>query len=279
MNKKLKKRIENKLDRYIEERGIEEMCKLDIVEFIKENMVSRNRCNYYSNIRFVREVLRERGMDVEIKSSDYLNIGLIQPSDRIFTKEEVLKMCDYFINYSDKFLIYALFNGIMGKSYDEIRQLKVTQVSDDYKVIHLENRDVKCDEYLSYYLKKTIKEDTYKLYIKDDLATYTEFYYNMNSQYVLKPKPSAKNNQGLNYYSSIGLQNRIKKLTGEVNEYTDDKIVLSGKALYMSHVLHELHEYKDDWNIHEISKFLKEHHLNGNVSEVYRNYHEKYKKF
>ena len=218
-------------------------------------------------------------MDVEIKSSDYLNIGLIQPSDRIFTKEEVLKMCEYFINYSDKFLIYALFNGIMGKSYDEIRQLKVTQVSDDYKVIHLENRDVKCDEYLSYYLKKTIKEDTYKLYIKDNLATYTEFYYNMNSSYVLKPKPSAKNNQGLNYYSSIGLQNRIKKLTAEVNEYTDDKIVLSGKALYMSHVLHELHEYKDDWNIHEIAKFLKEHNLNGNVSEVYRNYHEKYKIF
>lgn len=75
MNKKLKKRIENKLNRYIEERGIEEMCKLDIVEFIKENMVSRNRCNYYSNIRFVREVLRERGMDVEIlnKSPSGLN--------------------------------------------------------------------------------------------------------------------------------------------------------------------------------------------------------------
>ena len=47
----------------------------------------------------------------------------------------------------------------MGKSYNEIRQLKVEQVSDDYKVIHLEDRDVKCDEYLSYYLKKTIKED------------------------------------------------------------------------------------------------------------------------
>lgn len=75
MNKKLKKRIENKLERYIEERGIDSVEELDIGEFIKENMVSRNRCNYYSNIRFVREVLRERGMDVEIinKSPSSLN--------------------------------------------------------------------------------------------------------------------------------------------------------------------------------------------------------------
>lgn len=75
MNKKLKKRIEKKVERYIEERGIEEMREGDVEEFIKENMVSRNRCNYYSNIRFVREVLRERGMDVEVinKSPSGLN--------------------------------------------------------------------------------------------------------------------------------------------------------------------------------------------------------------
>lgn len=75
MNKELKKRIENKLDRYIKETGIEEMREGDIGKFIKEHMVSRNRCNYYSNIRFMREVLRERGMDVEIlnKSPSGLN--------------------------------------------------------------------------------------------------------------------------------------------------------------------------------------------------------------
>lgn len=75
MNKELKKRIEIKLDRYIKEHGIEEMRELDIGEFIKEHMVSRNRCNYYSNIRFMREVLKERGMDVEIinKSPSSLN--------------------------------------------------------------------------------------------------------------------------------------------------------------------------------------------------------------
>ena len=75
MNKALKKRIKNKLDRYIKENGIEEMSELDVGEFIKEEMTSRNRCNYYSNIRFMREVLKERGMDVEIlnKSPSGLN--------------------------------------------------------------------------------------------------------------------------------------------------------------------------------------------------------------
>ena len=66
MNKALKKRIKNKLDRYIKENGIEEMSELEVGKFIKEEMTSRNRCNYYSNIRFMREVLKERGMDVEI---------------------------------------------------------------------------------------------------------------------------------------------------------------------------------------------------------------------
>lgn len=75
MNKELKKRIENKLDRYIKENGIEEMSELEVGKFIKEEMTSRNRCNYYSNIRFMREVLKERGMDVEIinKSPSGLN--------------------------------------------------------------------------------------------------------------------------------------------------------------------------------------------------------------
>lgn len=75
MNKELKKRIEIKLDRYIKENGIEEMRELDIGKFIKEEMVSRNRCNYYSNIRFIREILEERGIGVEIlnKSPSGLN--------------------------------------------------------------------------------------------------------------------------------------------------------------------------------------------------------------
>ena len=75
MNKALKKRIKNKLDRYIKENGIEEMSELEVGKFIKEEMTSRNRCNYYSNIRFMREVLKERGMDVEIinKSPSGLN--------------------------------------------------------------------------------------------------------------------------------------------------------------------------------------------------------------
>ena len=75
MNKALKKRIKNKLDRYIKENGIEEMREGDIGKFIREHMVSRNRCNYYSNIRFIKEILSERGMDVEIlnKSPSSLN--------------------------------------------------------------------------------------------------------------------------------------------------------------------------------------------------------------
>lgn len=75
MNKELKKRIEIKLDRYIKEHGIKEMRELDIGKFIKEEMVSRNRCNYYSNIRFIREILEERGIGVEIlnKSPSGLN--------------------------------------------------------------------------------------------------------------------------------------------------------------------------------------------------------------
>ena len=51
------------------------MSKLEVGKFIKEEMTSRNRCNYYSNIRFMREVLKEMGMDVDIinKSPSGLN--------------------------------------------------------------------------------------------------------------------------------------------------------------------------------------------------------------
>ena len=55
MNKKLKKRIENKLERYIEERGIDSVEELDIGEFIKENMTRWNK--EYTNNKDLRDYL------------------------------------------------------------------------------------------------------------------------------------------------------------------------------------------------------------------------------
>ena len=83
MNKELKKRIENKLDRYIKERGIDKMREGDIGKFIKEHMTSRNRCNYYSNIRFMREVLKERGMDVEILNKSPSDINPVYYASKL----------------------------------------------------------------------------------------------------------------------------------------------------------------------------------------------------
>ena len=275
MNDKLKARIEKYLDEFMLTHG-DNLTQEELKSFIGKYLLTTNRCNHYSNVRFLNEILRDRGAE-EWKGEN--NYGLIGVEDRILSKDEILEICGLFINYSDKFLIYGLFNGIMGYKYNEMINLKTSQINKDCSEIYLKDRIIECDPYLQHYLRETLKEESYKLYLNEHNEAYTsgEFYYNMSSPFVLKSKPSKKNDNGLLPYSQIGLQNRIRKLSNEANKHTKDKVLLTGKSLYKSHVLYKMSRINKDWTIEEIGMFLKANNLTGNISEVHRNFHDKYK--
>lgn len=49
--------------------------------------------------------------------------------NRMYTREEILEMCDELYNYADKALLLALFEGISGTKHSELINLKMSDVS------------------------------------------------------------------------------------------------------------------------------------------------------
>lgn len=88
--------------------------------------------------------------------------------NKSYTREEVLGMCDELYNYYDKAILLALFEGIKGKGYSELLNLKpgdIKETKDGYEA-HLEDGDgetrtISISEELYHYLKKSDSADTY----------------------------------------------------------------------------------------------------------------------
>lgn len=62
MNDKLKARIEKYLDEFMLTHG-NDLTQEELKSFIGKYLLTTNRCNYYSNMRFLNEVLREKGIE------------------------------------------------------------------------------------------------------------------------------------------------------------------------------------------------------------------------
>ena len=104
---------------------------------------------------------------------------------------------------------------------------------------------------------------------------------NMQSEYVIKIRPSKKTNDGLNPMNKVGIQTRLTKLSNVFEgEFGDIKIHLTGKSLERSGLMYIMYELQirenKAWKIDEIKKWFKEQGLKGHIPEIYRVYHKKY---
>ena len=62
MNDKLKARIEKYLDEFMLTHG-DNLTQEELKSFIGKYLLTTNRCNHYSNVRFLNEILRDRGAE------------------------------------------------------------------------------------------------------------------------------------------------------------------------------------------------------------------------
>lgn len=264
--------------------NIKDLNEDDINKIILESkypLVNESRSALYSNIIILNNILQENNSSIKVNSSEYVN-KLKFNSGKYFTKREIQELCDVFINAQDKFIVYALFCGIMGKDYTDLVNLKVTDIVKDNlgvaQYIELKGRRIECDDFMQKIIKDVLEDDVYYQYTLSNNRSYN---LNMSSEYVIKVRANKKTNNGLNHMNKEGIKTRLIRLS-EVfrNEFEDIEVKLTGKALERSGIMYELfmkevYEQKR-WTIGEIDKFLKLKGLRGSINDIYRCYHQKY---
>lgn len=169
-------------------------------------------------------------------------------SIRRITKETLQNMISQLDNPVDQLLLFCLFKGLRK---EDIANLKISDIDFDNKKITLSERSIKFDPEFEKLLKETLEQKTYyKLgeceYFKPD------YDFNMNSEYVIKVKPTRLNGNGLEPITSIGIRKKLERIRSMLGEE------LTTKELIMSGAIEHLLSKSPYWTVAAIEKELKE---------------------
>lgn len=78
-----------------------------------------------------------------------------------YSKKDIKILLDKIDNGQDKFFILAVYNCIKGRSFDELAELKVTDINFSKKQIYVNRRIVEMDDYFVEVTKEALKQQIY----------------------------------------------------------------------------------------------------------------------
>ena len=277
------KRNTNKINRFMEDKGInyQDLTLELIEEFILQEFKSSNRAAIYNNIKILNQILKDNNVNIKIESSDYVNELVKSNSINYYTLNEIQLICNSFINASDSFIIYALYNNLRGKEFKDILNIKTSDVADDNSYIMINGSKFICDDYMQKLLEVLRKEDIYIKNMEIVGTNVPDYYaYNMDSEYLLKTIKSKRNNNGLSPMKKITIQTRLIRLSDMFYNNTGIKINLSATNLATSKILYEMFVKETTegvvWDMPTIESWFKEMNYKGNSAEIFRKYKLKY---
>ena len=273
----------NKLNNFMEDKSIEyQDLTLELIEeFVLQEFKSSNRAAIYNNIKILNQILKDNNVNIQLESSDYVNELTQSDTMDYFTLNEIKHICNSFINASDSFIIYALYNNLRGKEFKDILNIKTSDVADDNSYIMINNSKFICDDYMQKLLEVLRKEDIYIKNMEIVGTNVPDYYaYNMDSEYLLKTIKSKRNNNGLSPMKRITLQTRLIRLSDMFYNNTGIKINLSATNLATSKILYEMFVKETTegvvWDMPTIELWFKEMNYKGNSAEIFRKYKLKY---
>ena len=181
---------------------------------------------------------------------------IVETEIRYVTREELKEKVSVLTSSSHKALFFLLFDGIGGKGYKEICNLKFEDIDFETGKISLENRCVSVSKDTLNLLMETKHEDTVsKVIWKDDIPNFdSEYSVNMSSPYVFKTRILESTDKGMTPYKVTGLQRRLDSLTKAVGLNH-----ANGKSLYYSgcaeRYLRIEKKFKKQLSIQDINSF------------------------
>ena len=250
--------------------------RLDLIK-LSSKICNNSYYGLYTNLVHINEVMSYLDRDDLLITTKDFQDQILEKKTDLFTKQEIIDICDSLVNAQDRFIVYALFSGIRGNKYEDLVKLQVKDINFETKEILLPSgKIIKMDEYLEDILKDITNKEFgcyyYKLNRSGQYDINSFYKFNMDSEYVLKVKPTVTNNHGLGFMSFQGLQTRLKGLSSVLN------IQILGVNVYRSGVISRMHDIKDTWSQSEILNFLKENQYNLTAYETQRAYEDMYGK-
>ena len=271
-------RLNNKLNFYMQKKGLNNtnISESDIEEFAVNVLRSTNRSAFYNHLQLLNDILANKNINYQLRESKLVDKCVVFDESKYFTKSQILDICDLLLNECDKFIVYAIFCGILGKEYDELRNIKVKDVAEDFSYIVIDGRKILLDDNLKEFTRETLEQE---VYVKNENGIYKYQEFNMNSEYLLKTINSKRNNHGLNKMGKSVFAIKLMKLSEEL-QAGGINATLTASGIYYSGIMYKMFEleslYGVSWSISKIKNYLDTNGFNINANELSFKYHNMY---
>lgn len=237
-----------------------------------------SRMTLYRRQNQLNTILKLLELDHLCITKDDIDINVIADNNTnlndFFTLDEIKNICNTLTNPQDKFIIYSLFLGIGGKEAADIRGLKKQNINLKDRKIYILGKTIKIDDYFYNIVKDTLETDVYIA------KNGKEYKFNSVSDYVLKPRPTSKNGDGIGQFSYNGLRTRIRLISQALGlmDNEGEGRCISPVNLIRSGVIHQIYQETKGSKIsnEKIREFISDKNLNMDPMEIYRIYNKKY---
>lgn len=197
-----------------------------------------------------REINRNPLAEIEDKKK-WVEPFVARYKQSIFTRDEILDMCERLANYPDRAVLLGLFEGIVGEGYSELLNLRKKDIKKEYDKYyatlynkHGEERTIQISEKLFYYLNKADEATVYynKNGESDSLRSSESIL--VESPYIFKKSARGKQEGKLDLFFVNRKFQMFKDLFGA--EFLRAKEVINSGILHMVNSF-----YVDKGNIDE----------------------------
>ena len=259
-----------KVEVYEKEIGkqFEDFTKEDFNNFVKCKLIKSSAKSTNVKVNLLKKYANYIGCDfvqldfeaVRVMVEDYLKDKQIENENELkyVSLDELSVATNRMANDIDVAIIYLLRYGVSGKNFTELINLKTKNIDIENKVIKLKDRAIEIDDKMCGILQFAMNQSEY--YVIQDLdkeePNCESYELNMDSDYLIKPKPRSDNDFGLSSYKSSGMIGRLFRITQELG------LNVSAINLLQSHAVDEVLKYEEkigrELSMNECSKYLKQ---------------------
>lgn len=253
----------------------EDMYKKDVYEFGRSEMIdmlksfrikTKNSLKHSISVygkyieRAIEEGLVSSNVMDMITFEDYDNIVDIRATeDRYITRKELFENIEFLANAQDQIVFALLFDGVMGKNYENLTNLKVKDINPITLEAKLfDGTEVQISDDTYNLIQIAIEETTYDTYSKTEMVYPLE-----KNEYVLRvPKRPAGTSQEPVRANSVRTKiDQFKKELGIEG--------LTGRSIYLSGVAERaINDNMNNASASQLSDWLLTNEIKTNANEM-----------
>lgn len=177
----------------------------------------------------------------------------------MITKIELKNLLNKLDNAVDKFIVAGLFYGLNeSDNREQLLSIKSASVDLENSTLTLPNgRVVVMDQLLKEVTTEAMNQKVYRKMGTIAKTTNEDYEFNLASEYIIKVRPTARNNNGTEPLTNAGFKTRIRA----ISEFLVGDTSLTPSILKTSGAFSLLQEKNKSWTVREAEAFLKENGL------------------